>query len=91
MALLMRNYFVASFDDSKLTLLALFDVSAAFDTVNRVILLDILFDFSGTLLLWLRSFLSERSLCVVHGPSRRLWAPAFMVFHKALCWDLSFT
>lgn len=57
MALLLRSYFVAIFDDSKLILLALFGVSAAFDTVDREILLErlnISFGFSGTLLLWLR-------------------------------------
>lgn len=46
-------------------------VSAAFDTVDHKILLErfISFGFSGTLLLWLRFFLSEHSFCVVHGPS----------------------
>ena len=38
--------------------------------------LNISFGFSGTLLLWLRSFLSERSFCVFHGPSRSLWVSA---------------
>src|SRR6218665_2661595 len=54
----------AANDSSQLTLLALFDVSAAFDTVDHEILLkrlNVSFGFSGTLLLWLRSFLSERS------------------------------
>src|SRR6218665_3889559 len=63
----------------QLTLLALFDVSAAFDTVDYEILLkrlNVSFGFSGTLLLWLRSFLTERSLCVVHGSSRFSWVPA---------------
>src|SRR6218665_2162672 len=66
-------------DCSQLTLLALFDVSAAFDTVDHKILLkrlNVSFGFSGTLLLWLRSFLTERSLCVVHGSSRSSWVPA---------------
>ena len=66
-------------DRSQLTLLALFDVSAAFDTVDHDILLErlhISFGLSGTLLLWLRSFLSDRSFSVVHGPSRSLWVPA---------------
>ena len=66
-------------DRSQLTLLALFDVSAAFDTVDHEILLDrlkISFGLSGTFLHWLGSFLSERSLCVVHGSSRSLWVPA---------------
>src|SRR6218665_990144 len=47
------------------TLLALFDVSAL-DTVDHEILLErlyMLFGFSGTLLFWLKSFLSEYSFC----------------------------
>src|SRR6218665_739881 len=66
-------------DSSQLTLLALFDVSAAFDTVDHEILLkrlNVSFGLSGTLLLWLRSYLTERSLCVVHGSSRSFWVPA---------------
>src|SRR6218665_746264 len=69
----------AAIDSSQLTLLALFDVSAAFDTVDHEILLkrlNVSFGFSGPLLLWLRSFLSERSSCVVPGPSRSSWVPA---------------
>src|SRR6218665_1927602 len=60
-------------DSSQLTLLALFDVSAAFDTVDHEILrkrLEISFGLSGNFLSWVGSFLSERSLCVVHEPSR---------------------
>src|SRR6218665_1258289 len=75
----MRSYFVAIFDVSKLTLLALFDVSATFDTVDHEILLErlnISFGFFDILPLWLRSFLSERFLCVIHGPSGSLWASA---------------
>src|SRR6218665_560727 len=55
-------------DHCQLTLFALFDVSAAFDTVDHEILLQRLhlsFGVSGTLLSWLTSFLSERSMCVV--------------------------
>src|SRR6218665_1059925 len=52
---------------SQLTLLALFDVSATFDTVDHEILLkrlEISFGLSGNFLSWVGSFLSERSLCV---------------------------
>ena len=59
--------------------MALFDVSAAFDTVDHEILLkrlQISFGLSGNFLSWLGSFLSERSFCVVHGPSRSSWVPA---------------
>src|SRR6218665_2658694 len=65
-------------DRSQLTLLALFDMSAAFDTVDHEILLKRLqlsFDLSGNFLTWLASFLDGRSLCVVHGSSRSQWVP----------------
>ena len=38
--------------------------------------LNVSFGLSGTLLLWLRSYLTERSLCVIHGSSRSSWVPA---------------
>src|SRR6218665_3249292 len=38
--------------------------------------LHLSFGVSGTLLSWLGSFLSERSMCVVHGLSRSSWVPA---------------
>src|SRR6218665_2908396 len=52
------------------TLLALFDVSAAFDTVDHGILLERLetsFGVVGRPLLWLRAFLTGRSVSVVMG------------------------
>ena len=66
-------------DRSELTLLALFDVSAAFDTVDHEILLKRLhvsFGLSGNFLEWIGSFLHGRSLSVVHGPTRSRWVPA---------------
>src|SRR6218665_2548071 len=42
------------------------------------------FGVSGTLLSWLSSFLSERSMCVVHGLSRSSWVPPPMVSPKGL-------
>src|SRR6218665_1017873 len=66
-------------DRSQLTLLALFDVSAAFDTVDHEILLErlqISFGVTGAFLCWLRLFLGERSFCVVHGSTRSPWVPA---------------
>ena len=61
------------------TLLALFDVSAAFDSVDHSILFQRLstsFGLAGAPLEWLRSFLSERTNCVVVGASRSRWVPA---------------
>src|SRR6218665_2633066 len=55
------------------------DVSAEFDTVDheiRLKRLNVSFGLSGTLLLWLGSYLTERSLCVVHESSRSSWVPA---------------
>src|ERR1700733_5786350 len=66
-------------DSSQLTLLALFDVSAAFDTVDLNILLkrlQISFGISATFLNWLEFFLNDRSLCALDGSSRSLWVPA---------------
>src|SRR6218665_815362 len=66
-------------DRSQLTFLALFDVSAAFDTVDYHILLkrfQFSFCLSCNFLTWLASFLDGRSLCVVHGCSRFQWVPA---------------
>lgn len=66
-------------DRGQITLLALFDVSSAFDCVDHPILLQRLstsFGLVGQPLEWLRSYLSERTNCVVIGSSRSLWVPA---------------
>ena len=67
-------------DHSHLALLALFDVSAAFDTVDHGILLrrlEISCGISGLPLSWFRSYLSDRSQLVVLGDSRSRWVPVF--------------
>jgi ribonuclease P/MRP protein subunit RPP40 len=59
--------------------LALFDVSAAFDTVDHDILLtrlSISFGISGNFLNWLTSYLHDRSYTVACGTTRSSWAPA---------------
>ena len=66
-------------DRAELTLLALFDVSAAFDTVDHDILLKrlhVTFGLSGNFLEWIGSFLHGRSFSVVHGLTRSRWVPA---------------
>ena len=63
-------------DRSEVTL---FDVSAAFDTVDHQILLQrlsISFGLSGNILGWLASFLQDRSFMVAHGSTRSRWVPA---------------
>src|SRR5688572_31733305 len=67
----------AAVDQSHATLLALFDVSAAFDTVDHDILLERLeasFGVVGRPLLWLRAFLIGRSQSVVSGSTRFDWS-----------------
>ena len=64
-------------DQEHVTLLALFDVSAAFDTVDHGILLERLetsFGVVGRPLLWLRAFLIGRSQSVVFGSTRSDWS-----------------
>lgn len=63
-------------DSRQVTLLALYDVSAAFDTVDHSILLERLersFGVTGPALAWLQSFLSDRLQLVVFGSSRSSW------------------
>jgi len=68
----------SAIDKSQLTLLALYDVSSAFDMVDHEILLqrlEISCGIKGTPLLWFRSYLSERSQMIISGNSRTQWVP----------------
>ena len=59
-------------DLGKVWILGLLDMSAAFDTVDHSILFDRLetaYGFSGTVLSWMRSFLTDRDQRVVFGGS----------------------
>ena len=76
-------------DRADLTLLALFDVSVAFDTVDHTILLkrlNVTFGLSGSFLRWIGSFLHERILLVWSMARRGLGGyPLRTVCHRALC------
>jgi len=64
-------------DRGHITLLALYDISSAFDTVDHSILLSRLsssFGITGKALQWFHSFLSDRSISVVFGSNRTSWA-----------------
>src|SRR6218665_300320 len=66
----------SAMDAGYVSLLALFDVSSAFDSVDHSILLQHLstsFGLTDKPLEWLRSFLSERANCVTFGSSRSAW------------------
>ena len=59
-------------DLGKVSILGLLDMSAAFDTVDHSILFDrleIAYGLSGTVLFWMRSFLTDRDQRVVFGGS----------------------
>src|SRR6218665_3015830 len=65
----------------QLSLLALFDVSAAFDMVDHQILLEHLetsCGISSLPLLWIKSYLSDRTQMIVSGESRTSWFPIFL-------------
>src|SRR5678815_4118459 len=66
-------------DRSQVTLLALYDVSAAFDSVDHDLLLSrlsITFGIRDLPLLWITSYLSERSSSTIFHSSRSPWRPA---------------
>ena len=67
----------AAVDRGRVALLALLDVSAAFDTVDHDILLERLlvsFGVTGSAHAWIRSFLSSRSQYVRLGSSSSSWS-----------------
>ena len=73
----------SAIDKSHLSLLALFDVhvSAAFDMVDHQILLKRLetsCGISSLPLLWIKSYLSDRTQMIISGESRTSWVPIFL-------------
>ena len=61
------NDLLINTDDRNISLLVLLDLSAAFDTIDHNILLDrlnITYGFQGTVIAWLRSYLSNRHQAV---------------------------
>src|SRR6218665_2257166 len=71
--------FYSAMDRGHVTLLALFDVSSAFDSGDHSVLIQRITTSFGLVdqpLAWLKSFVSDRSSCVVIGPSRSSWVPA---------------
>ena len=71
MVRLLSDFYVAM-DCGQMTL---FDVSAAIGSVDHSILIKRL-SVSFGLTEWLRSFLTDRTHCVVAGSSRSSWVPA---------------
>ena len=70
MLLEMYDEVLLGFDKNFCTVLVMIDMSAAFDTVDIDILLDILknqLNITGTAFLWFQSFLKDRTQCVKIG------------------------
>ena len=80
-------------DKGRVTLLALLDMSAAFDTVDHVILLERLhfrLGFDGVALRWFRSYISRVARSAFGTVVRRpLWSWFSVVFLRAVFWDQS--
>jgi len=73
-------------DHSHLSLLALFDVSSAFDMVDHEILLQCLqlsCGISNSPLLWFKSYLSDHTQIIL-GDSRSKWARVRLGYHRAV-------
>ena len=87
------SYLYGAMDTGLISLLALFDVSSAFDCVDHDILLQRLSTSFGLMdqpLAWLRSFLSERTNSVLFGTSRSVWVPAPFGVPQGSVWDHCF-
>lgn len=62
-----QNDILKAIDNQKAVFLVLLDLSAAFDTVNHMILLKRMssrYGIKGTALKWFQSYLTDRSFCV---------------------------
>ena len=65
-----HNNIMVSLDLQEIVILVMLDMSAAFDTVYRVILLSRLqdrFEVCGVVLVWIRSYLTDREQSVMVG------------------------
>ena len=63
----MYNDLLHAVDNKQVSIVVMIDLSAAFDTVDLPIVLNILqqdFKVSGTPLKWIKSYLSQRTMCV---------------------------
>ena len=77
-------------DQRQVTLLALLDMSAAFDCVDHDLLLQqlhIVFGLSNAPLEWISSFLSDRTYQLAYGGDlSHIYLLHYMVYHKDQSW-----
>ena len=87
---LVQNDILGALDRRFGVILVLLDMSAAFDTVNHEILLNRLehrYGMAGSVLAWMRSYLTDRSQCV-YLPAK----PASLVAYlNDRCWVLCYS
>ena len=89
-----QNDIALSVDSGKAVALTLLDLSAAFDTIDHSLLYDCLHDWfglDGTVLSWIKSYLSNRKQKIKIGDS---FSEAIILpfgVPKALYWVLSFS
>ena len=80
--------FHQAIDNGRVTLLALLNVSAAFDTVDFEILIQRLtlsFGIEGPAIQWFASFLHDRSCSIQVGTARSLWCPVVCGIPQGSC------
>ena len=85
----MLNDLLLSSDKGFISLLVLLDLSAAFNTIDHLILIDRLENLvglSGQALSWFRSYLSERHQ-FVYTANESSYRSRDMEYHKDLCLD----
>ena len=90
-----QNDILTSIDDGQCVLLVLLDLSAAFDTVEHLKLLQVLsdkFGIQGTALKWFESYLTDRKQCVViNGTESESWDIQFGVPQGSVLGPILFT
>ena len=88
-----QNDIAFSVDSGKAVALTLLDLSAAFDTINHSLLYDCLHDWfglDGTVLLWIKSYLSNQKQKIKIGDSFSEAVISLLESPKAPYWVLSF-
>jgi len=79
--------------EQKVTALCLLDLSAAFDTIDSILLhrLSSWFGFDGTVISWFTSYLSSRSFVVSINSTSSATSPLRQLFHKDQSLDHSYS
>ena len=88
------NDLLLALDDENNSLLALLDLSAAFDTIDHCILLHRLhrdFGIQGTTLDWFSSYFTNRTQLSASAATHPSQLPSLSVFHRDQSLDLSFS